>query len=139
MSSVRKEAHHIKAPTGDRLKAHFTEKPVLQFTATPFRNDSKLIDGKTIFTYPLRKVQAEGYFKRITFRPVVEFYESAADEQIARRAIEQLRADLDQGFDHLLMARAEEIRRAKETFPIYETLAGEQAHFVLDDLLIGVH
>lgn len=119
------EAHHIKAPTWDRLKAHFTEKPVLQFTATPFRNDGKLIDGKAIFTYPLRKAQAEGYFKRITFRPVVEFYESAADEKIARRAIEQLRSDLNRGFDHLLMARADEIRRAKEIFPIYEALADD--------------
>lgn len=119
------EAHHVKALTWDRLKTHFKDKPVLQFTATPFRNDGKLIDGKPIFTYPLRKAQAEGYFRRVTFRPVVEFYESVADEQIARRAIQQLRADLAQGFDHLLMARVDEIRRAKEIFPVYEALAGD--------------
>lgn len=119
------EAHHIKAPTWDRLKAHFKEKPVLQFTATPFRNDGKLVDGKAIFTYPLRKAQAEGYFRRITFRPIVQFYPSLADKEIARRAIEQLRSDLDKGFDHLIMARAEEISRAKEILPIYENLAAD--------------
>jgi superfamily II DNA or RNA helicase len=63
------EAHHIKAPTWDRLKAHFTGKPILQFSATPFPNDGTLIDGKVIVTYPLCKAQTEGYFRRVTFRP----------------------------------------------------------------------
>ena len=119
------EAHHIKAPTWDALKAHFKEKPVLQFTATPFRNDGKLVDGKPIFTYPLRKAQAEGYFKPVTFRPIVEFFPTIADEKIAARAVEQLRSDLASGFDHLIMARSEEIKRAKEIFPIYQALGAE--------------
>jgi superfamily II DNA or RNA helicase len=119
------EAHHIKAPTWDALKAHFKDKPVLQFTATPFRNDGKLVDGKPIFTYPLRKAQVEGYFRRITFQPVAEFLSDAADEAIAVKAVNQLRGDLDSGFDHLVMARAEEIRRAEEIYPIYQRLAPE--------------
>lgn len=119
------EAHHIRHPPGAGSNLILKTSQFCSSQAIPFRNDGKLIDGKAIFTYPLRKAQAEGYFKRVTSRPVVEFYESLADEQIAQRAIEQLRADLDRGFDHLLMARAEEIRRAKEIFPIYETLAGD--------------
>jgi superfamily II DNA or RNA helicase len=119
------EAHHIKAPTWYALKAHFQGKPILQFTATPFRNDGKLVDGRAVFTYPLRKAQAEGYFKPITFTPVVEFFPTLADEKIAARAVAQLRCDLASGFDHLIMARAEEIKRAKDIVPIYRTIAPE--------------
>ncbi|HBB04138.1 TPA: hypothetical protein DCZ39_04575 [Patescibacteria group bacterium] len=39
------EAHHIAAPTRERLKREFVKKnkKILQFTATPFRNDKKSI------------------------------------------------------------------------------------------------
>src|SRR5262249_24929540 len=119
------EAHHIKAPTWEYLKERFKERPVLQFTATPFRNDGKLVDGRPIFTYPLRKAQAEDYFRPITFRPVAEFFPQAGDEAIARRAIEQLPTDIGNGLDHLIMARTEDIARADAVLPIYEALGGE--------------
>ena len=66
-----------------------------------------------------------GYFRRITFRPVVEFFPDAADEKIAQRAVEQLRFDLEKGLDHLVMARADEIKRAKQILPIYQNLAAD--------------
>lgn len=119
------EAHHIKAPTWERCREHFRQKPILQFTATPFRNDGKLVDGKPIYTYPLRKAQAEDYFRPITFRPVMGFSTAAADEMIAQRAIEQLRSDLQAGFDHLLMARTQEVTHAEQILPIYEQLAAD--------------
>jgi hypothetical protein len=119
------EAHHIKAPTWEGVKGHFKEKPILQFTATPFRNDGKLVDGKPIFTYPLRKAQTEEYFRPVTFRPVIEFFPAVADEKIAARAVEQLRSDLQNSFDHLVMARTEEIKRAEEVLPIYSGIAAE--------------
>src|SRR4029077_4221370 len=87
------------------------------FTATPFREYGQALDGKIIFTYPLRKAQGDGRFKPIRLRRVVEFDERRADEAIARAAIEQLRADADKG--HILMARAENVERAKQNFAIY--------------------
>lgn len=115
------EAHHAEAPTWSEFKDRFSMKRVLQFTATPFREDGKPVDGKIIYAYPLRKAQAEGYFKPIRFVSVVEFDPNRADEVIAARAIEQLRADLDKG--HVLMARVDTVPRAEKVFKIYDKLA----------------
>jgi superfamily II DNA or RNA helicase len=45
---------------------------VLQLTATPFRRDGKLVDGKVIYSYPLQLAQRDGYFEKIVFEPVYE-------------------------------------------------------------------
>jgi superfamily II DNA or RNA helicase len=115
------EAHHTEAPTWKAFKDRFHERHVLQFTATPFREDGKLLDGKIIYRYPLRKAQAEGYFKAINFVPVLEFSPAKIDEAIAAKAIAQLRADSDKG--HILMARVENVERAKKIFELYRPYA----------------
>jgi superfamily II DNA or RNA helicase len=111
------EAHHAEAPTWSAFKERFKGRRVLQFTATPFREDGKPLDGDIIFKYPLKKAQQEGYFKPIHFRPVVEFNRKRSDAAIATKAIEQLRADFDKG--HVLMARVENVARAKDIFELY--------------------
>jgi superfamily II DNA or RNA helicase len=111
------EAHHAEAPTWSAFKEKFQARRVLQFTATPFREDGKPLDGKIIFTYPLRKAQQEGYFKPIQFKPVTEFNPKRSDKAIATKAVEQLRLDADKG--HILMARVESVERAKLVFDIY--------------------
>ena len=112
------EAHHAEARTWKAFKERFGTRRVLQFTATPFREDGKPLDGKLIYVYPLRKAQAEGYFKPIQFVNVIEFDPNRADEAIAAAAVKQLRADLDQG--HILMARVETVSRAEKVFQIYQ-------------------
>jgi len=112
------EAHHAEAPTWVAFKQKFKEQRVVQFTATPFREDGKPLDGDIIYKYPLKKAQEEGYFKPIRFEPVVAFNRKKADQAIASKAIERLRADADKG--HILMARAENIARAREIFKLYE-------------------
>lgn len=119
------EAHHAPAPTWDNFRQKFQEKPILQFTATPFRTDGKQVDGKIIFNYPLKKAQVEGYFKPINFRPVREFLPKNSDMAIARAAIEQLADDLSQNFDHLMMVRASTIERAEHLHHIYTAYAPE--------------
>ncbi len=111
------EAHHAEAPTWSAFKGTFRKRRVLQFTATPFREDGKSLDGNIIFRYPLKKAQQEGYFQPIRFEPVVEFNRKRSDEAIATRAVEQLRADADKG--HILMARVESVARATEVFELY--------------------
>ena len=113
------EAHHTAATTWKRFISVFKDKYILQFTATPFRNDDRKIGGKIIFNYPLHKAQDEGYFKRIKYHPIYEFNSSEYDRAIANKAIEILEQDLEQGYNHILMARVNSITRADQVYKIY--------------------
>ncbi len=111
------EAHHTEAPTWKAFKDRFRNHRILQFTATPFREDGKPLDGEIIYKYSLRRAQQEEYFRPIHFLPVVEFNPSNADAAVAKKAIEQLRADHSKR--HILMVRVEGVERAKEIFELY--------------------
>lgn len=117
------EAHHIAAKTWREFIKAFKGKYILQFTATPFRNDDKSIGGKIIFNYPLNKAQEEGYFKRIEYHPIYEFNANEYDKSIAEKAVEILRADLAAGNNHILMARVNSTKRANEVYEIYRQYA----------------
>lgn len=112
------EAHHVEAPTWRSFKEKFSSRNILQFTATPFREDGKAVDGKIIYKYPLKKAQEEGYFKPIRFEPVVEFNPAKFDEAIAAKAVEQLRRD--EKYNHILMARVGSVERAEQVYSIYK-------------------
>ena len=112
------EAHHAEAPTWRGFRDRFKHRRIVQFTATPFREDGKRLDGKFVYTYPLRKAQEEGYFKPIRFQRVLEFNKKNSDAAIAEVAIRQLRADAAAG--HILMARVGSVARARDVFKIYE-------------------
>lgn len=113
------EAHHIAAKTWAEFKAAFVARPIVQFTATPFRTDGKRVDGKFIYSYPLARAQKEGYFRPVSFLPIEEFDLDHADRVIARRAGQVLKQDLKAGLDHLLMARADTKDRATEIARVY--------------------
>ncbi|MCY8378548.1 DEAD/DEAH box helicase [Bacillus haynesii] len=111
------EAHHIVAPDWGTVRERFSGKKILQFTATPFRNDGKKIDGKIIFNYGLALAQKAGYFKPIDFFPIQEFDERKSDEEIAKIAIKQLEKDfLENEYEHVLLARANTRKRADELY-----------------------
>jgi superfamily II DNA or RNA helicase len=111
------EAHHAEAPTWREFKQKFENCRIIQFTATPFREDGRPLDGDIIFKYPLKKAQEEGYFKPIDFLPVVEFNPKHSDRAIAEAAVDQLKKDFDKG--HILMARVDSVARAEQVFKIY--------------------
>lgn len=117
------EAHHIGADTWTTFREAFADKPVLQFTATPFRRDGKLVDGQVIYNYPLRRAQEDHYFKPITFDPVYEPNPTEADLVIATTALARLRDDLAKGLNHIMMARCSSIERATAVFEVYNKLA----------------
>lgn len=121
------EAHHLPASTWTYVSDKFSRKPILQFTATPFRNDGKHMEGTIIFNYPLKKAQQEKYFRPVTFDPVTEWDEDKADAVIAAKAVAILRRDLEAGYDHLLMARAHTTPRADEVFAAYSGFEGLKA------------
>lgn len=111
------EAHHLGAPSWKYFREAFADSQILQFTATPYRNDGKLIGGQPVFNYPLAQAQDDGYFKPIKFKPVIEFDPKRRDRAVAEAAVEQLRSDFDKG--HILMARVRNVPRAHEVFEIY--------------------
>ena len=106
------EAHHIAAKTWSDFKVQFRERPIIQFTATPFRTDGKRVDGRFIYSYPLARAQKEGYFRPVTFFPIEEFDPEFSDRAVARRAGKLLQDDVEAGFDHILMARVDTTERA---------------------------
>ena len=113
------EAHHVKAKSWEYVKKHFDNKKIIQFTATPFRNDGQRLEGKVLFNFPLREAQNQGYYKNIEFLAVSVPKLKEADKIIARAAIDRLRADL-KFHNHILMARCATKDRAKEIFKLYE-------------------
>jgi superfamily II DNA or RNA helicase len=114
------EAHHVAATSWSRIKTAFRDKPCIQFTATPFREDGLALAGKVIYNYPLRDAQLDGYFKGIEFHPVREYNLKLSDQTIADKAVELLRADIKAGYNHLMMVRAKSHKRATDLFEIYK-------------------
>jgi superfamily II DNA or RNA helicase len=112
------EAHHAEAPTWKTFKGGFSASCVVQFTATPFREDDKPLDGRIVFKYSLKQAQLDGYFKPIHFDPVTDFDQSAGDRKITEKAVACLRRDFAKG--HVVMARVATVARAKEVYALYE-------------------
>ncbi|MER9375456.1 DEAD/DEAH box helicase family protein [Mesorhizobium sp. M0491] len=117
------EAHHIGARTWSEFRSLFVDRkppiPIVQFTATPFREDGRRVDGEFIYTYPLKKAQEEGYFKPIRFEAVFGLDRPDADLAIAEKLGEVLAEDLAAGLNHLAMARCSTIERAKHLHRLY--------------------
>lgn len=113
------EAHHVGADTWKTVKNKFGSKRILQFTATPFREDDKPIEGKIIYKYPLNRAQDKKFFTKINFKPVRVFARKERDQAIAELAVRQLREDR-KTFNHILMARVNTIPRAEKVFSIYK-------------------
>ena len=112
---------------GRALRDAFAGKPVLQFTATPYREDGQRLGGRVIYSFPLGLARALGYFQPISYVSVLAL--ANPDRAVAQAAIEQLRADRAAGLDHLIMARVSRIGRARDdVIPIYEELAPSSRH-----------
>lgn len=67
------EAHHVAARTWTSIRSHFDDKRVVQFTATPFREDGKHLQGHILYSFPLRQAQAQGYFSTIDYTGIIDF------------------------------------------------------------------
>ncbi len=114
------EAHHSEAKTWKMLINKFDKEKVFLFTATPFRNDGLSLQGKKIFNFSLKKAQEQKYYKQINYLPIREYNKDLADKKIAEKAVEQLRSDRAEGFNHFIMARCKDKVRAKEVFEYYK-------------------
>lgn len=119
------EAHHAEAATWKAFRERFVGKLVLQFTATPFREDGQAVDGKLVYVYPLRKAQQEGYFRPIRFHAVREFNTRNGDRKIAIAALDEL--DADTTGKHIVMARVGDTHRASAILALYQSFARHHA------------
>lgn len=121
------EAHHATAKTWNNIRELFGGKRIVQFTATPFRNDGEDFGGKIVFNYPLGKAQENNFFKHINLHSIEEYYEEKHDEVIANKAISILRNDIEnENLSHLLMARVEVQDRASQVLEIYKKIAPDE-------------
>ena len=110
------EAHHAQASSWESFRRKFESKPIIQFTATPFRNDNQRLEGKIIFNFSLRKAQEQGYFKKINFIPIREYDVSKADKKIADKAVSILKENMANGYNQILMARCGNQKKAESVF-----------------------
>jgi superfamily II DNA or RNA helicase len=127
------EAHHIAAKTWMNFKKSFDDTKIVQFTATPYRNDGKSIDGKLIYNYPLKKAQEYGYIKRIKFIPICENSIANKDERIAKKAINVLEEDFKKNRNFRLMVRGKTKQRARELFELYRGFNKFKTSLLLSD------
>lgn len=125
------EAHHAPATTWTAIIRQFDTRPVLLFTATPFRSDGHSLPGRVISRFPLREAQNDGYFSRIEFASIVAIGDP--DRDLAAAAIARLRRDREAGFEHILLARAATRVRAEEIFAMYQSMAPEAEPQLLHD------
>ena len=126
------EAHHAEAKTWKEFRRYFEDKSVLQFTATPFREDGQKIDGKLVFVYPLRMAQEEGYFRPIRFCQVHEFDVARGDRKIAEAALDEI--DADASGKHIVMARVDSVSRATTIHALYQSLGRHEAVVIHSDV-----
>jgi len=117
------EAHHVAARDWSAIRSAFEQKHVVQFTATPFREDGKHLQGRIIYAFPLREAQKDKYFSEIDYTSVIDF--DNIDRAVAEQSLNRLRVDLGRGLDHILMVRVGSIPRTVEVLPIYEELAAD--------------
>jgi len=143
------EAHHSKAHTWDTFINQFPSNKVLLFTATPYRNDGKKLKGKFIYNFSLRQAQEQNYYQTINYLPILEYTKEDADKAIAERAVKQLKEDLSHNYDHILMARCKDKKRANEVYNIYQKYSEykpiviysgiENGSKILNDIKAGKH
>lgn len=119
------EAHHVEASSWNTLRGAFGTQRLVQFTATPFREDRTPIKGKMVYNFPLSRAQQDQFFKPIRFESVFEVEPGEADQAIAQKAIAALAKDLAAGRDHRVIARCWNKKRAESVFAIYQRLAAD--------------
>jgi superfamily II DNA or RNA helicase len=127
------EAHHVAARSWSAVRDAFAQKRVVQFTATPFREDGHHLQGRSVYSFPLREAQSQGYFSQIDYTSVIDFED--VDRALAEQSIARLRSDLAMDYDHVLMARVNGINRAKDIKHYYDDLASDLNPVIINSQL----
>ena len=127
------EAHHSPAKTWKAILDLFPSAKCALFTATPFRQDTREIRGRFVYTYDLRKAYDDGIFGTISFQPVTPIGEQSHDVAIAMAAEKQFEADKVAGYNHVLMVRTDSRKRAGELEDVYQRFTNLRLKIVTGD------
>jgi len=115
------EAHHVKANEWDAIKQLFSQSKIVQFTATPYRNDRKPIEGVLIYNYPLSQALKDKCFAKISLVSIEERHPRKKDKAIADAAMTRLLEDREKGWSrHRMMVRAENRLHANALYQSYQ-------------------
>lgn len=112
------EAHHVPAPTWQKILINMIGANHYLFTATPFRLDKKEIKGEMLYSYPLSMAYRDGIFGEISYIPIEEALDK--DKLIAKEAERVFLNDRQQGYDHYLMVRTDTKEKAKGLEQLYQ-------------------
>lgn len=112
------EAHHSPARTWNALMQSFPKARRVLFTATPFREDQREIEGSFVYAYPTARAFEDQIFGPVSFMAV----DPAGDPDIAiaQKAEQVLEDDRSKGFRHHLFVRTDRKTRADELATVYE-------------------
>lgn len=114
------EAHHSPAPTWNAVIEAFPTAKVVLFTATPFRRDGKEIKGKYVYTYPIQRAFEDGIYGEMKYIPIHACSGESTDVTLARETFRVFLADVDAGYDHIVMVRASTRKQADVLVSIYQ-------------------
>lgn len=132
------EAHHIGAEEWKLIKILFKDLKIVQFTATPYRNDRKPIEGKILYNYTLAKAIQDECFARISLISVDERHPHRKDKAIAEAAIDKLRKDRLAGWiRHKMMVRTQKWEHAEELYINYKNWFPEERIVVVHNKTKG--
>lgn len=114
------EAHHVPAKTWEQILINMAHAKQILFTATPFRMDNKEIRGDLIYNYPLSLAYKDGIFGEIEYIPI----EAAPDKDklIAKKAETVFLSDKEKKYEHFLMIRTSNKKKAKELEILYKDI-----------------
>ncbi len=113
------EAHHSPAKTWNAILECFPDAEKVLFTATPYRLDGREIKAKQIYSYPIRHAYEDKVFGKVAYRPVLPSAGVSNDLAIASAVEAAFQADQAQGFNHRVMVRTSQIKRAKALAELY--------------------
>ncbi|WP_228099173.1 DEAD/DEAH box helicase [Pedobacter sp. MC2016-24] len=115
------EAHHIEASEWKYLKNLFGKAKIVQFTATPYRNDKAPVEGVVVYNYTLKQALADEVFSKISLISVDQRYPKLKDQAIADAAMARLAEDRKNGLKrHKVMVRTEKQKHAEELYLNYK-------------------
>lgn len=115
------EAHHTAAPVYKRILEDFDEVPTLLLTATPYRNDGKLVAGYPAYSFSMKEALADEILTPLRFSAVLPEAEETNDLALCRTLTAKYKADKEAERNYRIMVRTDSITRAKELETLYET------------------
>lgn len=132
------EAHHIRATEWEKIKGLFKKSKVVQFTATPYRNDKKPVEGKVVYNYPLSQALKDNCFSKISLISVDERHPLKKDKAIADAAMNRLRKDRQNGYSrHKMMVRADKMAHAKQLYINYKQWYPDESITIINSETTG--